>query len=87
MKNGIKFLGALFAVVIISFPVHAAQSEAEIMDLNTTSAAEVISNEAAGEIVPLADDIRWRYKTENGKVYKRLFNYTKQVWVGSWILA
>lgn len=32
-----------------------------------------------------ADIIGWRYKTENGKVYKRLFNYTKNEWIGDWI--
>lgn len=32
-----------------------------------------------------ADIIGWRYKTENGKVYKRLFNYTKNEWIGDWV--
>lgn len=32
-----------------------------------------------------ADIIGWRYKMENGKVYKRLFNYTKNEWIGDWI--
>lgn len=31
-----------------------------------------------------ADDIQWKYKVENGKVYKRLYNYTKNVWIGEW---
>ena len=34
-----------------------------------------------------ADIIGWRYKTENGRVYKRLFNYSKNEWIGDWILV
>lgn len=32
-----------------------------------------------------ADDIRYRYKQVNGKLYKRLYNYSKNVWIGDWI--
>ncbi|MBL1229973.1 hypothetical protein IW492_12085 [Enterococcus sp. BWB1-3] len=34
-----------------------------------------------------ADIIGWRYKTKNGKMYKRKYNYSKQKWMGNWILA
>ena len=33
------------------------------------------------------DDIRYRYKSINGKLYKRLYSYSKQEWVGDWIPA
>lgn len=36
-------------------------------------------------VSPCADNIGYRYKTENGKVYKRLFNYTTGEWIGDWI--
>ena len=39
----------------------------------------------AGEIMPLADEIVWKYKHENGVFYKRQYNETKKVWIGSWI--
>lgn len=32
------------------------------------------------------DLIEWRYKVENGLIYRRLFNYTKNCWVGEWEL-
>lgn len=41
---------------------------------------------SASEVQPLSDDIRWRYKTENGKSYRRLYNYTTHQWIGDWIL-
>ena len=38
-------------------------------------------------VSPLSDIIEWRYKEQNGKLYKRLFNYTKEKWVGDWKLV
>jgi hypothetical protein len=38
-------------------------------------------------VSPLSDIIEWRYKEQNGKLYKRLFNYTKEKWVGDWQLV
>lgn len=34
---------------------------------------------------PRADIIDWRYKIVDGIVYKRLFNYSKNQWIGEWI--
>ena len=31
------------------------------------------------------DTIDWKYKSVNGKCYKRLYNYTRQEWIGEWI--
>lgn len=39
----------------------------------------------AETVTPRSDDIRYRFKEENGKLYKRLFNYTRNEWVGDWI--
>ena len=49
---------------------------------NTVEAAE-IGDEG---ISPLMDEMGWRYKVVNGKLYKRLFNYSMNEWVGDWIL-
>lgn len=48
--------------------------------------ADSIYSDKSG-IQPCADIIDWRYKKENGKVYKRKYNYSKQVWIGKWILV
>lgn len=34
---------------------------------------------------PKADIIGWRYKIVDGVLYKRLYNYTLQEWIGDWI--
>lgn len=39
------------------------------------------------QVTPRADDIRYIYEVFNGKMYKRLFNYTTNKWIGDWILV
>ena len=34
-----------------------------------------------------SDVLIWKYKTVNGQLYKRLYNSSKKVWVGDWILV
>lgn len=33
---------------------------------------------------PQRDIIEWRWKIENGNVYRRLYNYTYNYWIGEW---
>lgn len=47
-------------------------------------AQEMVSVESATE---KSHDIQWVYKEINGKLYKRLFNYSTNSWVGDWILV
>ena len=35
--------------------------------------------------MPLKDDIQWVYKIDNGKIYRRLYNYSTANWIGDWI--
>ena len=48
----------------------------------TVQAQEHITNTAT--ITPRSDIIGWRYKTVNGQVYRRQYNYTKSTWIGDW---
>lgn len=52
----------------------------------TSYADDPLTAYDSGEVSPQSDIIEWRYKIENGKSYKRLFNYTKNEWIGEWIL-
>lgn len=36
-------------------------------------------------IEPRKDILQWIYKTENGKIYKRLWNASKNRWDSDWI--
>jgi hypothetical protein len=49
-----------------------------------SSANAVMTVETDKAIVPYADIIDWRYKLVDGKLYKRLYNYSKQEWIGEW---
>lgn len=50
------------------------------------SPAATVSVQAAA---PKTDDVQmdiieWRYKIENGNLYRRLYNYAINVWIGEW---
>lgn len=47
----------------------------------------VIETMAEDGISPQSDIIDWRFTKINGKLYKRLFNYSTGEWVGPWILV
>lgn len=38
-------------------------------------------------VSPRKEDIRWVYKKEGNAIYKRLYNFTTQVWIGDWIFV
>lgn len=40
-----------------------------------------------GEIVQTKEKTGYRYKIENGIVYKRLYNYSQEKWIGDWIVV
>ena len=51
-------------------------------------ASEAITLEAGEEgIFPYSDIIEYRYKVVDGDVYRRLYNYSKECWVGEWELC
>lgn len=39
------------------------------------------------QVEPRATLKDWRYKSVNGKIYRRLYNYTLQRWEGEWELC
>jgi len=39
------------------------------------------------QAMPRPDIIEWRYKSEGGKAYRRLYNYSREQWVGEWELV
>lgn len=53
----------------------------------TVYATEELDNQAENTNQPYADDIGWRYQMIDGKLYKRQYNYTKEQWIGKWVLA
>ena len=54
-----------------------------------TYASEGLAVEDEGDegIVLYSDIIEYRYKVVNGDVYRRLYNYSKECWIGEWELC
>lgn len=55
-------------------------------------AAEYAEQEESINIVSYTRDARaekigYLYKTVNGKLYKRLYNFSRDEWIGDWILC
>lgn len=47
----------------------------------------ITETQADDGISPQSDIIDWRVSMINGKLYKRLYNYSTGEWVGPWILV
>lgn len=79
-KAIISFIFILsISVSFISFPsfaktIPSANTETEIMTKYNDNTPQYQNNA-----------IRWRYKKKNGKLYKRLYNYSTKKWIGKWI--
>lgn len=69
-------LVAIGSVICMAFAILCSPATAL-----TTQAA--VSQDA--EIMPMSDKIAWVVKKENGKLYKRLYNFSTATWVGEWI--
>lgn len=54
---------------------------------NQTTSLTINSSDTADSASPYSDHLVWKYKYENGKFYKRLFNATTGVWMTDWILV
>ena len=48
------------------------------------SQTPAIKNESKEAIQPRKDKIDWLYKSVDGQLYRRLFNYSKNEWIGDW---
>ncbi len=76
MRNTEKWKKLITLASIASLSIAAFISPA------TTIVVEAATEE--GDISPCADIIGWRFKEENGNVYRRLYNYSTASWIGDW---
>ena len=72
---------ALFATLGVSLAVCFLQP------VPTVTAAEQCSSTTQYDntIEPQSDALRWIFKIENGKRYRRLYNASTREWIGDWI--
>lgn len=74
-KKVTKNLVTLVGAVCLSLSV--------LMSPISTIPVQAASEETT--IQPLSDKKEWRWKVENNKLYKRLYNYSTGSWEGDWI--
>lgn len=78
-------------IVICLLSLSLLNHNVDNSSLNITENQDTVSILYSSEsnqttLQPRADILEWRYKMSNGKMYKRLYNRTKNQWVGDWIL-
>ena len=71
----------------MAFIILTVLSASSITNVSQAYSYENISISDPSIISPLADILEWRYKVDNGKLYKRLYNATEDTWIGQWILV
>ena len=89
MNKHLKKIASLFYAIVIVFSIFLNTSISGQASY-ASSTIGIKSNESSHittSITPMSDDIGWRYEIkEDGKLYKRLYNYTTRQWIGDWIL-
>lgn len=78
MKKKASKLVLLLSVLGIAFSVF-------FCPVNSVPAQAASSGESA--IMPLSDDIQWRYVVKGNALFKRQYNYTTQEWLGTWVFV
>ena len=72
-----SIISLLLLCTVPCFSVSAAPYETDISSPHT-------DDDSLG-IEARASDIGWRYKSVNGVLYKRKYDYTLRKWIGKWI--
>ena len=80
IKNGLK-RNILFGVSAIALSLMFVSTWGVSVHASEASREITVSEEG---ITPRSEMIEWRYKVIDGVLYRRLFNYTEQCWVGEW---
>ena len=70
-----------FFILLASIMILGSSNLVQASSEKVKNVDQEITNE------PRKDDIRYVYEVRDGKLYKRLYNYSKDKWVGDWILC
>ena len=84
MKKTKLFLACVATLSIMAATVTVG-AEAQEACQGVTSEVAAVSTGNTAEV--RKTNVYWRYYELNGRVYKRLYDYERAVWVGDWILV
>lgn len=78
MKKNMKITTLLFTctMLIIASPINIISVQTSDTNISTET---VQSSRSA--------TISWRYKTVKGVLYKRLYDYSSNSWIGDWVIV
>jgi len=85
-KVSVSLMGLLISSSLLSAGAFAKES-GHMQFRHDISAKAVLTEKSDTIIIPYADIIDWRFKLVDGKLYRHLYNYTKQEWIGEWELC
>lgn len=81
------FMSMLTASLVCSCAGFAFTAQAETIASTGAAASAAAASDSSDVIMPRADIIKYIYKDVDGKTYRRLFNFSKGVWIGDWELV
>lgn len=89
MKTKSKRILVYLTVLIFSSCILSVNTSAQTVQKGITTVITTSSNSITNKsiVYPNAQIIGWRYKSENGKVYRRQYNYSREEWIGVWELC
>ncbi len=77
-RNFLVGISSISLATMLAFSFNVTSQACEVMPFEEVAESEGIQ--------PRSPIIEWRFKIEDGKLYRRLYNYTDQCWVGEWEL-
>ena len=88
MKTKSKRIILSLTTLVLNLSVFTTISSAQVTTSQPLSINEnFVENKTQDSTITFAQIIGWRYKSENGKVYIRQYNYSRKKWIGEWELC
>ena len=81
-----KTLNKFIFLFLLSFISIGVFSDSTVSANEITNEPSIVISEDDSSVYS-SDVIVWKYKTMNGKLYKRKYNQTTKKWIGKWIQA
>ncbi|WP_394525938.1 hypothetical protein [Lacrimispora sp. JR3] len=85
LKNRKIYLSmAILTLCVLPFPVNTSAQTVQEKSVSVELTSSITDSSDAHLYAPI---IGWRYKSVNGKVYRRQYNYSREKWIGEWELC
>ena len=82
-RNWRNLVSAALCAVIITTSVSTSALAYSTVDVPSNNESAVALS--GGEAVPYAEETAWCFRSHNGQPQKRLWSYTRGIWLTDWI--